>query len=51
MILSFCRRFPDAFDALDYKKVVQPRLLAMLRCLFCQLQLQNCERLRASLLL
>ena len=48
MVLSFCRRYPDAFDVLDFRKVVQPRLLAMLRCLFCQQQQQEPERLSAK---
>ena len=49
MVLGFCREFPDTFDALDFSKAVQPRLLAMLRYICCHLHLPDEDRLWRSL--
>lgn len=31
-VLTYCRRFPAAWDAVDVPKVVLPRLTSFLRC-------------------
>lgn len=32
MVLTYCRRFPGAWDAVDTQKMVVPRLTSFLRC-------------------